>query len=415
MKVLRDNRESLLAVINVGASSAYWLGLAFTLTASEYGRMMTLQAAVLLVATAFTLRTHDLVYFLAATHRYPLRAAFRTSLRVEVTAMAVATLVTSAGATTLYWGDYWQIAMIAVLALMAGLATLQGAAMAKLRSLERSDLIMRADLVCVAAWGLAGSSILLLHSHVPVTLLIIGTLPPVARTAALLVAAFRCHTPETGAPVEQAAPIAGFLAGGQTINLIKNGATSMETMILAAFCAPAWVALYRLAKSTLAPATAASNVAFQKSYHKLSQTHGLDKLSVLKDMQLNATRLCAFMYPLSAGFALVYALSKPDVDILPFQMLTAGVFIAFLPTVLMQGAFVILSQHGDFRHANVAYLLSLAVLATVSAALFAWPSVWVVVIAVVAAGFARFWYMSLAATRLLARTQLNVTIDHAAV
>ena len=158
-RLVRDNLETLFAVANFGASSVFWLVLAFMMPAKLYGTMMTVQAAVFLIVTAFTFRTHDLVFFLVSKHGASVERAFRTGLAIEITAALLATLACTGGAAIGYMPAGTE-PQVAALALLAGIGSAQGAVVAKLRYLVEGRRIMVADATCMAAWLAAGTTLL---------------------------------------------------------------------------------------------------------------------------------------------------------------------------------------------------------------------------------------------------------------
>jgi hypothetical protein len=408
LRPLRQRAESLLAIVSFGASSLYWLALAFTMSAAEYGSMMTLQATVMLVLAVFTFRTHDLVYYLTATQQQPIGRSWRIGLGVEAGAAAACSLVCALGAWL--FADTFAVdarpEQIVLFAVLTSLSVLQGATVAKLRQLHRAGRIVVAEAVTIAAWTGVAVTAFLLPDHPPTLMLILGAIPQAVRSLALLAqSAGEDHVTE-----ERARPgamqVARYLAGGQMINVVKNGATSIETMIVAAFAAPGAVAMYRLAKSTLGAASAAANVAFQQGFASIAKAVDAEhKLKLWRGMNRRTVRMCLVAYPFSAVFALVYGLQKPEISVAIFELITLGVFAAFLPSVLLQGPFVIVSIEGQHGAANRAFLLSLVVLLAVSALLFAIPSIWLFLAAVLAATLTRYLLLAKAARRIIGAGQ----------
>ena len=409
LQQLPQRAESLLAIVSFGASSLYWLALAFAMSAAQYGSMMTLQAAVLLVVAIFTFRTHDLVYYLTATQQQPVGRSWRIGLGVEAGAAAACSLVCALGA----WLFAGRLSadvrpeQIVAFAVLASLSVLQGATVAKLRQTHRSRHIVVAEAGAIAAWAGVAVTAFLLPDHPATLMLILGAIPQAVRSIALLA---QSAGGENSVVEERARPgamqIARYLAGGQMINVVKNGATSIETMIVAAFAAPGVVAMYRLAKSTLGAASAAANVAFQQGFASIAKAVDAEhKLRLWRQLNRRTVRLCLVAYPFSAAFALIYGLQKPEISVAVFELITLGVFAAFLPSVLLQGPFVIVSIEGQHGAANRAFLLSLVVLLAVSAPLFAIPSIWLFLVAVLAATLTRYLLLAQAARRIIAAGQ----------
>jgi len=405
LEYLRQRAESLLAVATFGASSVYWLGLALTMSAAEYGSMMILQAAVLLVVAVFTFRTHDLVHFLISKADQPTGRSWRIGLGVELGAAAVCTVCATLGAWT-FTGTPAEPRpeQIAIFAALAALSVAQGATVAKLRHLDRDERIVWAGYACLVAWIAVGAAVLVLPEHRPVLMLILGAAPQAVRTLVLLA----CSTVKDGAGDDgrsrpAAAMIARYLAGGQLINVVKNGATSIETMVLAAFAPPAVVALFRLAKSTLGAPSAASNVAVQRAFVSVAKAaDSAGKVEVWRRMTRGTVRLCLVFYPISAAFALLYGLQKPDISVLTFELITAGVFVVFVPSLLLQGPFVILSVEGSQGAVNRAYIFSFVIFMAGSLLLFAVPSIWVFLAALLVSSLARQVLLERSAKAVLA-------------
>lgn len=403
----RANVETLFAMANFGASSFFWLALAFLVPAGRYGTMMTLQASVFLIVTALGLRTHDLVFFLVGKRNFAVDRAFRAAFLIEMAMAMTASVICAAASATIYPMPGASIATAGLLGLVAGLGTAQGAAVAKLRYLVRGRTILRADAACMAAWAAAAAAAYLLREGPLVTLLVIGALPNAVRTLALFVGAHRYGDKEgPGAEASTWADrsiIARFLGGAQLTNFLKNGSVSIETMILAAFCPPTSVAMYRLAKSAQGAANAAINVEYQRSFSALSRapSHAA-KRDVLRHLQRTSVATCLMLYPVSALFALAYALHKPEVGLWSFQLVTFGAFIAFLPAAIQQGYMAVLLQEGAHRIVNNAYVVSVGLLCLFAAILFVWPTIWGFLLATIVAAVARLRFLSIKAAPLLA-------------
>ena len=405
LRQLRQRAESIFAIVSFGASSLYWLALAFTMSATEYGAMMTAQAAVLLIVAVFTFRTHDLVYYLVSSVDQPLGRSWRIGLTVETAAAGASIAICAAGA----WLFSGRLAveaspvLLALFALLASLAVMQGATIAKLRHSHRADRIVRADAACIAAWGAVAAAAVAMPDHPPAMMLVLGAAPQAVRTVSLIAQSLGDGLDTERPPRPATGLVAKYLAGGQMINVAKNGATSIETMIVAAFAAPGTVAMYRLAKSTLGAASAAGNVAFQQGFASIAKAPSSeDKARVWRGMDRRSLRLFLAALPLSAGFALVYGLQKPEISIVEFELITLGVFAAFVPSILLQGPFVIVSVEGRHGVANRAFLLSLVVLLAGSTLLFAFPSIWVFLAAVIASSVTRYLVLARAARTFLA-------------
>ena len=406
LRRLHGNVETLFAIANFGASSIFWLALAFLMPATRYGQMMTLQATIFLIVTAFTFRTHDLVFFLVRKRGQSIDDAFRVGFAIEVAAGILVAPLCAAAIAAVWTTPGTTPAGAALLALIAGIGSAQGAAVAKLRYMVHGRSVMLADATCMAGWIAAGCCALVLREASLLTLLAIGTVPNALRTIALL-AGVRHHRTRTGSEpvisgwVDRNA-IGRFLGGAQLTNFLKNGSVAIETMILAAFCPPTAVAMYRLAKSTQGAANAAINVEYQRSYSALAraETHPA-RLAVLHHLQRQSIRLCIALYPISAVFALADALHKPEIGLVTFQLVTLAAFVAFIPAALQQGYMILLLQEGAHNTVNAAYIVSVGLLCALALALFAVPTIWIFLAALIASAVARLGFLSVKASPLL--------------
>jgi O-antigen/teichoic acid export membrane protein len=404
LRHLQARAESLLAIAGFGASSLFWLVLAFLMPAREYGLMMTVQAPVLLVVAVFTFRTHDLVYYLAAQRGLAIERSWRIAIVIE--AVAAILCIAACGVGLGLFGELpvaGHRGQVILFGALASLTVVQGATVAKLRYHHRDPRIVAANWVCLGGWALAAAG-LLWPSHPPLAMLCLGAMPQALRTLALLAQARVADADHGAAPASvPGAEIARYLAGGQMINVVKNGATSIETLILAAFAPPAVIAMYRLAKSTLGIATSAANVAFQQGFAAIAKASDhAARMAQLHALNRRSLRIALASYPLSAAFALVYALYKPEIEVATFELIVLGVFVAFIPSVLIQGPFIVVTLNGENRTANYAYLLSLVVLGAISLALFAVPSVWIFIAATFVSALSRHLMLSRRAAAMLA-------------
>ena len=400
---LTQRLESLLAVANFGASSTFWLTTAFLISVEDYGRLMTLQAAILLLVAAFTLRTHDLVYFLTVSHGASLARAWRAGLAMETVA---AMLCLSGGLAIIFViapGRFPDPAGSAIFLAVATAVVAQQASIARIRRSGRAALIRGTDGIVLLLWGGALLYLLLGLDRDREQLLILGAMPQAVRTLLLVVCAAWLSEDETdNRTATPWAAVVRYVIGGQAVNFIKNGATSIETTILAAFISPAPVALYRLTKSTQGIVTAFSNVVFQQGTDALSSARDTAHRSeLLRQLRRRGLRGALAAYPFSVIFALVYAYVKPDVSAVEFQLVMAFSFIALLPQILLQGSFIVISLAGKQVTVNLIYLISTVALVALSCALFVHPSIWVFLAALTGANVARLVMLDRAAKSVL--------------
>ena len=393
--------EAGAAMISFAANSFYWLALAFAMPPAVYGRMMTLQAGVLVVVTVFTLRTHDLFFNLITQNGCAVGTAYRKTLRIELAAASVGAILCSVGAIFFRpLGSGTSNALeIAGYAWLASFGVIHGASIGKLRYWTRGDIIAKTDLLSALVWGAACLSIPFVRDLPLVMPLLIGAAPNVVRTAALILSArslaLKAEAVDVDRPIANIgrSQILGFLAGAQVTNFFKNAAVSIETMILAAFAPPATVAMYRVARGTQGAVTAALNVFYQRVYPALARAgSGAERRQALHRLQRSSLVTCLSIFPLSALIALGYSLLKPEIGIVELQLITAGTFLALLPTAYQQGAFAVLSLAGDHRSAGIAYIYSFLFLGLTSLLLFVWPSVEIFMVGVIGGAVVRLWY-----------------------
>lgn len=411
LKLLAGSGESLLAMANFGASSVFWLAAAFFMRSADYGRMMTIQAAIVLVTTLLAFRTHDLVFYLRTRESKSINTAFRLSLGCETATWIISSIIVTSGAFFYFAPSQFGSAVpqVALAGLFLALGTSQGASIAKLRYLKRGDLIARADLMCMMLWTAACLGLLPLRNAAPPVILLLGTFPTAARTVALIHFALLARTDdgtgdaETPIDRDHLRAVARFLIGAQVTNFLKNGAVSIETMILAATLNPTAVGLYRIARSTQGATTAAINVEYQRSYAALARSSsGEERASALALLNKRSLWICLLLYPVSAGFALVFALIKPEVDVIDFQLITLGTFAAFIPAALQQGYFAALSLAGEHRHVNTAYIVSTMLLLIFAAMLIILPSMLLFIAAIICSAMVRLIILKRYARRQLA-------------
>ncbi|MGN3974586.1 hypothetical protein [Tsuneonella sp. SYSU-LHT278] len=399
--------ESLMAIANFGASSLYWLAIAFIVSVSDYGVLMTAQAAILLVVALFTLRTHDMVFFLSGTHGYSIGHAWRAAFTMEVAALALCLAAGSAVIFLVASDTFPSRAVAALFLALSATVIFQQASIAKLRRLERLRTIHAANGLMLVLWALA-LVWLALGTHGSLgDFLVVGAVPLAGRSLILVVGALAARDPgaTTTGPTDWGR-VVRFAVSGQAVNFVKNGATSIETTILAIFVPPAPVALYRLTKSAQGMATAFSNVAFQQGSDSIASASAPGhRRDLLRRLRLRGLRGSLATYPFAAAFAALYAWWKPDVGMGEFQLIMAVSFVAMLPQIMLQGAFIVLSLAGRHARINAIYLLSAAALGLFSCALFVVPSIWVFLAGLTAANVLRWALLERAAMTLFRSEQ----------
>lgn len=400
--------ESLMAIANFGASSLYWLAIAFIVSVSDYGVLMTAQAAILLVVALFTLRTHDMVFFLSGTHGYSIGHAWRAAFTLEIAALALCFAAGVAVILLLVPGTFPSLSVAVLFLTLSATVIFQQASIAKLRRLERLRTIHAANGATLALWVLALLWLALGSRDGLADFLVAGAIPLAGRSlilvAGALVARDRAALASEGATDWWR--VVRFAVSGQAVNFVKNGATSIETTILAIFVPPAPVALYRLTKSAQGMATAFSNVAFQQGSDSIASASAPGhRRDLLRRLRLRGLRGSLATYPFAAAFAALYAWWKPDVGMGEFQLVMAASFLAMLPQIMLQGAFIVLSLAGRHARINAIYLLSAAALGLFSCALFVVPSIWVFLAGLTAANVLRWVLLERAAMTLVRSEQ----------
>lgn len=396
--------ESVFAVANFGAASLFWLAAAFLISAPEYGTLMTIQASVLLLVGIFTLRTQDLVYYLTHTKDYGLERAYRTGVAIELLAAACCLAVGSAIALWFARARFADPQLAWIYLLVATSGVVQQASVARLRRLGLTGRIVLADGAALAGWVAAAAYLALGMPGPAGLLLIVGGAPQAIRSAVVWGAAALARAPDQserlGSPPWKTA--LAFVARGQTINVVKNGATSIETLIVSAFFSPAVVAMYRLTKSTQGLAGAVSNVVFQQGMGAIAETGAGERRRLWREVRWRGWRAWLVAYVFGVAFAFAYAWQKPEVWPWEFQAIMAASYLAFLPAILLQGSFIVLSLAGHHGVLTRAYGLSAVVLLGLSTVLLAVPSIGVFLAALALANWLRTWMLDRAATRELA-------------
>lgn len=400
--------ESLMAVANFGASSTYWLVIAFLISVTEYGVLMAAQAAVLLIVALFTLRTHDMVFYLTKTHEYSIGHAWRTAFTIELVALFLCLAV---GTGALLVVDLAMFPQPPTMVLFLGLSALvifQQASIAKLRRLDRLRSVHLANVLNLVLWILALVWLTFGSPRTMANLLIVGSIPLAGRSVVLVAGALaaRDRSSEGAEFRTDWGRVVRFAVSGQAVNFVKNGATSIETTILAIFASPAAVALFRLSKSAQGMATAFSNVAFQQGSDALaSSLDPAHRKDLLGRLRVRGLRGSLATYPFMALFAFAYVWWKPEVGFLEFQVIMMMSFVAMLPNILLQGAFIVLSIAGLHARINFIYLLSAAALAVFCCALFFVPSIWVFLSALAAANILRWMLLERSAAKVVAGSE----------
>jgi hypothetical protein len=409
LRFLWQRAETMLAVVNTAAGSAYWLALAFTMTAAAYGQLMALQAAVLLFGIVLSFRTHDLVFYARSELGYAFARSVRVAMAIEWLTTLVAIPVATIGAI-LYLSAIGQsvpLLGLAGFAVLSCVGTNHGAAIAQLRYAGHGDLIFRADALCVATW-LAVLCVIPFADRLELAvLLLLGALPMAVRAVWLTVHAIMttrgADLPPRIAPSPgERAAIVRFLLNGQLVNVFKNGAVSLETLVLAAFASDRVVGLYRIVRGALGVSVAALNVMYQKAFPKLSRAATAEeKRSIVSHLDRNSALVQLAMLPLAAVVILVYAFMRKDVDASAISLLLVGIAASQLPAALQQGSFAVLSLAGRHHAASIGFVLSAAVLAVTGAVMVFQPTLVVFLCGLTLANLLRLGWIKYHAARAI--------------
>lgn len=378
--------ETIVVMAMLAASSAYWIVIAFTMHVGTYGRLMAVQAVILLIAAILTLRTHDLTYFLINRQGLSPARAWTAASRLEMAAAAIVTAITTGWVWWSYRGEPLSAWLLTACAFLVGATVMQQASIALLRQQRRVDRIVSANLTGLAGWAASFIAVAALANRYDLALLAAGLVPQALVTVRLYFAARAVVRGMAGEDEPGHAPrlglrtLLGYVAGGQTINLVKNGSTPVEILLLNAFATPEAVGLYRLGKSTLGLASAANNVAAQQV--SASLTGDLDQARFARITwltRIRTIRIALFAYAGSALFALAYAWFRPEVDMMRFQLIIALMAAAFAPSLFNTASFVLLSVHGQLRQLTMIFSGTFALMLVLALALFVWPSLWTMI------------------------------------
>jgi O-antigen/teichoic acid export membrane protein len=401
--------EPMLAMGTFAASSLFSLLLAFVLDPSLYGLMMTWQAAILIVSSILTTRTYELFFHLQSKHDVDGRSAFRASLKIEIVSSIAIVAICTAGAffAAMSNSHIPETKNVAILASLIAFGTMQGSSVAWLRYTGQWSFVAAADFVCILTWGAALIILILSGIRDPLTLLLLNGLAQGVRAASLFIACAITFDRTREFDDRNEAPTLGkvlrFVFGGQITNALKNGSTSFETIIVAAFFGPVAVALYRIARALIGLPTAALNVLLQKSYPALTQSApGAERKDVQQKLAHRSVKVALLLYPVAAGVGVIYAIIKPEVDLIQFQLILAVCYLTLIPAAQQQAAFVLLSVNGEHAALSLGYIVAFVFLLFSVGLLTIFPSLTIFLLSVFGAAVIRAWIIN----RSFLRTQI---------
>jgi hypothetical protein len=401
LQQVRARAESLFAIANTAAGSLFWLALAFTMSPYDYGRMMALQASVLLVGLLLSFRTHDLVFYLMNSLRFSLERGFRIAAWIEwlTTIIGVAFIISSLSIYFYISGEKVSTLGLVGFSVLSTIGSNQGAAIAKLRYSHLDRTILRADTICVACWLAALATVPLAQSLSSAVILMVGAAPTAVRAAwltamALMAPAGDAPRPRFVPPRQNVPVIVKYLLSGQATNFVKNGAVSLETLILAAFVNPRIVGLYRIARGALGVSTAALNVLYQKAFPKLARSPSPeDARQIARQLGRNSVLLQLSIFPLAAVVVFAYGATRPDATTPELLLLLVGILVTQIPVALQQSSFAVLSLAGRHHTVSLGFLFSFGVLAAVAGLMFVWPSLLTFLLGLTLANLVRFGWL----------------------
>lgn len=355
------------------ATSLYWLLAAFRLSPADYGQMMQLQALVLIVTAIFSLRTHDLLFYLQKTHSWELGHSFNFVQNLEMvliilsTAVAVSLLLLNSIASDPALAGVGLIRWSAI-SLLANSTLIQGSSLAYLRTQHLDAKIAWSDLYAVGAWGAALLFLAIWKYPEPHEVLVVGFAASAIKPIALLI--ISRSTPairmlRLGVPVIalNKLEIFYFLLGGQLTNMLKNGMASIETLLISLTMTTESIAIFRVSRSFFGLTTVLLNITYQKALRKLVKQKTTKKIkSTITNFDSKSLRLWAVSTPpiIFASFLFLYIKGDVAYEELPF--ITLLISIAFLPIAAQQSHFAFLTLDAQFKKISIAYIIGGGVL-----------------------------------------------------
>lgn len=376
-------KEILSVALSFGATSLFWLAAAIRMDTAVYGRMMQVQALLLIITALFSLRTHDLVFHLRTSHSWSLRRAFWISLCVELVLTASSTACSfvawywvssdSSSAAAVSDCAAWPLAL-----LLVNLTIVQGASAAYLRGGHRDLQVAKADLLTAAAWSLALAWQMLVVHPAIANVLIVGfaaaAVRPMALTAFALIVAAGDNTPEHGeAKMLDRRGVGYVLIAGQFTNLMKSNLLSVETLLLGQLVSSEAVALFRVSRSFLNLSTVLLNISYQKTFRDLAASLSrIQRAAIIRRMTITSLKLWGMSVPFVFLAAMMYMWLRPSSGYEGLLPVLGVATFASLPLVLQQSDFAALTLEGRFGRINLAYGIGFVVLLIGCAVLAKW-------------------------------------------
>lgn len=368
--------EFVFSLLGFAATSAFWLVAAFLVTPVQFGDIAKLQAVIMLVVASLSLRTYDLSFFLLRQHGQAPAAAFRLALTIELTLLAISSilifagLVLMPGLTGVAAGIGGWIAIL--FAMLAAFPILQGSTQALLRQQNRDFQVALTDLAGGLAYGFA-TGVIALWPNRPELIILSWLGAAAVRPLALILMSLTLSRRADSGEHSSTAPLPGwpviakFLGLGQLTNVVKNNGPSIELMVLGAFVGSASVAVFRVSRSFLQLSVVLMNIVYQRAFRGLVKLGPDDDRGPLT-RQINRNSLLAWLasLPLIAlgGVGFVYLNPHPGYA----ELWTALPILALatLPTALQQAQFADLAISGRYVAINLCYLAGMTVLIVLS-------------------------------------------------
>jgi O-antigen/teichoic acid export membrane protein len=376
--------ESLTSIFSFGATSLFWLVVAFKFSPEDYGRIMQVQSLLLMLFSLFSLRTYDLSFYLQRTHALSDFAAFRWSIGIEIVMFTISVIVivvsVSAGLTS---GFDLPLAIpnleVVLLAVAISSSVFQGSTQALLRSHHRDIGISIANLTSGLAF-ISGVVIVLLSLETgPGLILAIWAAGTAARSLPLIalvlwsgrVGSDESPTTEGGARqgLSRAArwSVLRFLVVGQLANVVKSNTLAIETLLLGGLASDNAVAVFRIARSILNVMVVVLNVVYQRAFRDLRHVQDATKRSVIfRAIERRSLVTSLATAPLCILGTAAFVLLNPAVEYRQLYVVVPLMILATLPVAMQQSRFAFLSLTARFLKINLAYVAGISALATLS-------------------------------------------------
>ena len=359
-------------VITVGLSfavtSLYWLIAAFRMSAANYGHMMQLQAFIFVVTAIFSLRTHDLVFYLHKAHSCSLKRSFNFTQILEIALVIfstattiIASLIINKATNSQVIGDDILIAIC--ISFLANITIMQGSSIAYLRAQHLDINIAWSDFFAIGAWSGALFWLTTRGNLHIFEILGVGFAAAATKPILLLIIS-RCSSVLnfSNAEVIQAnldrKSILYFLLAGQFTNMMKNSLVSLETLLLGRLVSAESVAVFRIARSFLGLTTAMLNISYQKTYRELVKCKTLSEIELTTNlMNRNSVKLWAFSIPLMLIASSLFSNLNGSATYDNLSLMTLMSAATYLPIALQQTFYARLSLAASFGKINMAYVI----------------------------------------------------------